>query len=149
MAREITLSEHVRKRNGVPLGAKGSMKNMLERSFGAGSFHLFWRYWNPIWGYYLSRNVMKPLRQYFSAGVATILTFAVSGAAHDLAVAIIKWDAILFFTPWFAFMGIIVVVTNKFGISYARYNWLTRMIVNFAFVSGSLGLMILFRSLFV
>lgn len=54
MRRTISLSEYVKKRNGVALGTFGSMGNMLKRSLGANSFYLFWQYWNPIWDYYLS-----------------------------------------------------------------------------------------------
>ena len=62
MDNSLSLSQNVRKRNGVPLGDRRSMRNMLYRSLGAKSFAVFWRYWNPIWGYYLSRNVMRPLK---------------------------------------------------------------------------------------
>lgn len=79
MHKLISLSAYVKKRNGLPLGASGSMRNMLQRSLGAGGFHLFWHYWNPIWGYYLSRHVMKPLSQVFPKGLATVVTFSVSG----------------------------------------------------------------------
>lgn len=48
--RTTTLSEYVERRNGVPLGARGSLANMLRRSLGARSFAGFWRYWSPIWG---------------------------------------------------------------------------------------------------
>ena len=34
----LTLAQYVRNRNGVPLGASGSLGNMLKRSLGAGSF---------------------------------------------------------------------------------------------------------------
>ena len=90
MHRSITLSEYVKKRNGVALGASGSMTNMLKRSLGANSFYLFWQYWNPIWGYYLSRKVMKPLSDFLPIWLAIILTFAVSGGLHDLAVTMVK-----------------------------------------------------------
>ncbi len=45
MKSKLSLAQYVKKRNGVPLGASGSMTNMLSRSFGAASFlsapHLF------------------------------------------------------------------------------------------------------------
>ncbi|MFT5676243.1 MAG: GR25 family glycosyltransferase involved in LPS biosynthesis [Paraglaciecola sp.] len=106
MHKTISLSEYVKKRNGVALGAPRSMTNMLKRSLGASSFYLFWQYWNPIWGYYLSRKVMKPLSQLFPIWLAMIMTFAVSGALHDLAVTIIKWKLTFFFTPWFSLMAL-------------------------------------------
>ncbi|MEZ9198649.1 acyltransferase [Shewanella sp. 10N.286.54.B9] len=140
MHRTITLSEYVKKRNGVALGASGSMVNMLKRSLGASSFYLFWQYWNPIWGYYLSRNIMKPLSERLPLWLAIILTFAVSGALHDLAITLVKWQLTFFFTPWFSLMGIIVLLTKKFAISYGEYRWLIRALVNLSLIAVSLVL---------
>ena len=138
MHRTITLSEYVKKRNGVALGEPGSMVNMLKRSLGAGSFYLFWQYWNPIWGYYLSRNIMKPLSKRLPLWLAIILTFAVSGALHDLAITLVKWQLTFFFTPWFSIMGIIVLVTKKFAISYGEHHWLIRALINLSLIAVSL-----------
>ena len=91
----ITLSQYVKRRTGVPLGSKHSMRNMLYRALGAKSFPLFWHYWNPIWGYYLSRNVMRPLASFLPVSLATLVTFLVSGGLHDIAVSIIKWKITL------------------------------------------------------
>lgn len=41
MRSTLSLSQYVKKRNGVPLGASHSMRNMLSRSFGAKSFPIF------------------------------------------------------------------------------------------------------------
>jgi len=147
MLRNITLSEYVKRRNGVPLGASGSMKNMLRRSFGAGYFYLFWQYWNPIWGYYLSRYVMKPVSQFFPRWFAIICTFAVSGAIHDLAVSLVKWQLIIFFTPWFILMGIMVVISYKFKISYSLYDKRIRMTINLMIIVSNLILTRLFLHL--
>jgi len=104
MQTTLSLSQYVKKRNGVPLGANHSMRNMLSRALGAKSFPIFWHYWNPIWGYYLSRNVMRPISQFLPMWLAVLLTFLVSGALHDIAVALVKCQAIFFFTPWFGIM---------------------------------------------
>ncbi|WP_287008332.1 MBOAT family O-acyltransferase [Alteromonas sp.] len=69
---------------------------MLSRSLGAKSFSHFWRYWNPIWSYYLSRYVMRPLSKWLPQWLTIMITFAVSGALHDLAVTLLKWHAIFF-----------------------------------------------------
>jgi hypothetical protein len=130
MHRSITLSEYVKKRNGLALGAPGSMKNMLKRSLGASSFYLFLQYWNPIWGYYLSRKVMKPLSDFLPMWLAIIFTFAVSGALHDLAITLVKWEVTFFFTPWFSLMSLIVLATKKFDVSYSEHHWLVRSLIN-------------------
>ena len=111
-----------------------TMGNMLNRSLGANSFHLFWKYWNPIWGYYLSRNVMKPANKLFPFWFAVLVTFAVSGALHDLAVSLVKLEITFLFTPWFLLMGFIVLITKKFEVSYQGYQWLTRAAINITII---------------
>ena len=140
MHRTLSLSEYVKRRNGVALGASGSMENMLKRSLGASSFYLFWQYWNPIWGYYLSYKVMRPLSSLMPVWFAIIGTFAVSGGLHDLAVSLVKWQFTFFFTPWFVLMGIFVVLTKKFAISYTKHSWLTRALINTSLIVISLVL---------
>ena len=146
MHKTITLSEYVKKRNGIALGASGSMNNSLKRSLGAGSFYLFWQYWNPIWGYYLSRNVMKPLARLLPTWLATVMTFAVSGGLHDLAVILFKWKLTFFFTPWFVLMSILVLFTKRFGISYHKYRWIIRASLNIAFIAACLALTMVLES---
>ena len=140
MKRKLSLAQYVKKRNGVPLGASDSMKNMLLRSFGAPSFPVFWHYWNPIWGYYLSRNVMRPIANFFPISLAIFITFLVSGALHDIAVSIIKWKTIFFFTPWFGVMGLMVIGSKGAGISYGHLIWPVRALINASFILISLGI---------
>jgi len=142
---KISLAKYVKKRNGLPLGSHGSLQAMLKRSFGAKSFYLFWQYWNPIWGFYLSRNVMRPLNMVFPIWLSILLTFAVSGALHDLAVTVIKWQVVCFFTPWFALMGIIVLISKSYNISYQGSSWFIRMLFNLFFLVFSFSLILLFQ----
>ena len=148
MKSKLSLAQYVKKRNGVPLGASDSMKNMLSRSFGASSFPVFWRYWNPIWGYYLSRNVMRPVANFLPISLATFITFLVSGALHDIAVSIIKWKAILFFTPWFGLMGLMVIGSKGVGISYGHVSWPVRALINASFIFISLGITYFLETLY-
>lgn len=140
MKSNLTLAEFVRRRNGVPLGAPGSLSNMFRRSLGAESFARFWQFWNPIWGYYLGRFIFAPLKKNLRAAVALVLTFAVSGALHDLAVMAVKWHYVFFFTPWFSLMGLTVVLTRKWNIHYENYHWTSRALFNAGFVLGNLAL---------
>jgi hypothetical protein len=106
------------------------MRNMLTRSLGAKSFPVFWYYWNPIWSYYLSRNVMRPLNKFLPTSLAVFITFIISGALHDLAVSLVKWKAVFFFTPWFGLMGLIVIASTKLSVSYGHFAWHTRATIN-------------------
>lgn len=64
----------------------------------------FWRYWNLLWGYYLSRFVMRPASRLLPIWLATIVTFLVSGALHDIAVSLIKWKVVVFMTHFLWFL---------------------------------------------
>ena len=144
----VSLAQYVKKRNGVPLGASGSMRNMLFRAFGARSFQVFWRHWNPIWGYYLSRDIMRPLANFLPISLATLVTFLVSGALHDIAVSIIKWKIVLFFTPWFGLMGLVVIVSKAVGLSYGQVSWPIRALTNASFIFVSLGVTYFLETLY-
>ena len=134
MNKTTSLSEYVKKRNGVAIGFPGSMSNMLKRSLGANSFYLFWQYWNPIWGYYLSLKIMKPLSRIFPLWLAIMMTFGVSGMLHDLAITIVKWKLTFLFTPWFLLISLIVLATKAFGISYKNHHWLVRASINIGLI---------------
>ena len=148
MKSTLSLAQYVKKRNGVPLEASGSMRNMLFRAFGARSFQVFWRHWNPIWGYYLSRDIMRPLANFLPISLATLTTFLFSGALHDIAVSIIKWKIILFFTPWFGLMGLIVIFSKWAGISYGQVRWPVRVLTNASFIFVSLGVTYFLETLY-
>ncbi len=130
----MTLGQYVRKRTGLALGAKGSLENMLTRSLGAGSFAGFWHYWNPIWSYYLARYIMKPSNKLLPTKLAVIVTFLVSGALHDLAVMLIKWKPLCFFTPWFGLMGLLVVISAWLNINYSRLPFWGRAALNIGLI---------------
>lgn len=140
MADHISLAQYVHKRTGVPLGHKDSMRNMLTRSLGASSFYLFWRYWNPVWGYYLSRYVMKPSHKALPLWCAVIVTFAVSGALHDLAVSLVKLKPVFFFTPWFTVMAIAVLITQLANVQFTRAPWWLRALMNVSIIALCYGL---------
>jgi len=137
MQKVLTLGEYVKKRNGVAIGGSGSMSNMLKRSIGAGSFDVFWQYWNPIWGYYLNKKVMKPLSRVFPVWLAIIMTFFVSGFLHDVAITLVRREITVVFTTWFTLMSFAVVATKAFNISYRTQHWVVRSAINLTIIVGS------------
>jgi D-alanyl-lipoteichoic acid acyltransferase DltB (MBOAT superfamily) len=134
--RELTLSQYIRRRNGLPAGARGSVRNMLDRSLGAGSFAGFWRHWNPVFGYGLGRYVFTPLRRVFPSSIAVVATFVVSGAIHDLV------------TPWFFFLGLGVLGGRAARMDFSDQPWLTRAAVNTAYVITCLAAVLSLKALY-
>ncbi len=132
----MTLSEFVLRRNGVPLGAGDSLRNMLSRSLGAGTFSEFWQYWNPIWGYYLGMYIFKPLKSILPSSLALIITFVACGFIHDLAVMLIKWKFSLLLTQWFLIMGLSLIFGKYTNINYSKFHWIVRAAINTAVIAG-------------
>jgi len=145
----VTLREYVRKRNGVPLGAKGSLRNMFYRSLGSNQFSGFWHYWNPIWGYYLGKFIFKPLRNKLSINVSIILTFFVSGFIHDLVVSVIYFKIFILITPWFLLMGLLVITSNELGILIKSPIWIYRALVNIGYIGSSLFIVLSIKNMYV
>lgn len=91
---------------------------------------------------------MRPLNTFLPASISTFITFVVSGALHDLAVSLVKWNAVVFFTPWFGLMGLVVIGSSKTGISYGHFAWYTRASINVSIIVVSLCLTYLVESIY-
>lgn len=126
----LTLQQYIRKRNGVPIGANKSLRNMLYRSIGARNFATFWIYWNPIFGYYLGKFIFKPLRKIFSIQFALLITFILCGLIHDFVTTVVHRDISLFFSQWFLLMGLWVIYTNFLKQDFLNRAWTIRAIMN-------------------
>ena len=138
----MTLADYVRRRNGLPLGAPGSLRAMLHRSFGARSFDGFWQHWNPIFGYYLGTRVFVPLKRVTPAYVALLLTFVFTGIIHDAVTMLVRKDIAFLFTPWFLFLGLGlgVVVAKVIRMDVGAYPWPFRAALHSCYLAASLGL---------
>jgi len=129
----LTLSEYVFKRNGVTLGSKGSLVKNLKNSFGAESNVDFWKHWNPIWGFYLSKFIYLPLKNICPQSIAVLAVlaaFAVSGSLHDLAIGIVGQGWQNFFTIWFLIMGLFLNASKSLDINYSKFRFTVRVIIN-------------------
>ncbi len=133
---QLTLQAYVRRRlgDGSDLDRLG---RMFSRSFGAGSFAAFWRYWNPVYSYYLDRFCYRPLRRWLPRPVAVICTFACSGFfLHDLpfwwGVSALRTCSlpVPFVALWFATMGVVALAEARLGVGYAALPIRTRVALN-------------------
>lgn len=136
----MTLRDYVRRRNGLPLGAPGSLRAMLRRSFGARSFDGFWQHWNPIFGYYLGTRVFVPLKRITPRYVALLLTFVFTGIIHDAVTMAVRKDVAFLFTPWFFFLGVGVVLAKVVRMDMGGHAWPFRAAAHAGYLAASLGL---------
>lgn len=145
---KITLSEYIKKRNGVALGNSKSLRNNLYRSLGSKNFSTFWKYWNPIFGYYLGKYIFKPLKILFPVTIAFLLTFIFCGLIHDAVTTLVRGEISIFFTIWFLFMGIAVLITKFFNHNFSRQNWFIRAVINLTIIGICLLLTIFIKEHF-
>ena len=108
------------------------------RSLGAGKFSEFWKYWNPIWSYYLGKYIFKPLKMVFPSAFALILTFTFCGFLHDVAIMLLHWNFELLLTPWFFLMSLLVVIGEFTKIDYSKFTWIIRATINIIIISSCL-----------
>lgn len=144
----MNLSEYVKKKNGVPIGHSGSLRNNLQRSLGAKNFPSFWNFWNPIFGYYLGTRVFKPIKKLFPVGIAVVLTFIFCGLVHDLVTTIIRGKPSFFFVVWFLVMGVVVAISKQINYDLSHRKWVLRALVNLSIIAVCLLLTIYLNKFF-
>lgn len=138
--RELTLSRYILRRNGVPAGAPGSLRNMLHRALGAPTFAGFWRHWNPVFGYLLGRHVFAPLKRVMPAAPALVATFVACGALHDLVTMAVRGAPAFLFTPWFFFLGSGVLLARALGWDLSGRAWAVRAAANLCYLAACLAI---------
>ena len=132
--RQLTLAQYVKRRNGVALGGKGALGKMFKRSFGSGTFEGFWRYWNPLWGYFLAKWFFIPLKNFLPTALAVMITFAISGALHDLAVILLTKKISYLITLWFSVMGVFLVLLTSLNVNYEKAHFIVRATINLSII---------------
>jgi len=108
---------------------------MFVLSFGAKSFTDFWRYWNPLYHYFLSYWIYKPLRKILPRSLAVILSFAFCGFFfHDILVILFTGKPLI--TIWFVLLGFGVVVSEATHMDLSNRPVSVRIAVNIAYLGG-------------
>ena len=134
------LREYVERRLGR--GATTQLRNVVLRPLGASSFSEFWRYWNPVYGYFLSYYAYRPLRRVFPRPLAVLLTFVGCGfLLHDLVGW--AWSGQASFpemTAIFALFGIGVVLSDALRVDLARYPFAVRALANAGCIAASVAI---------
>jgi len=147
MSGRPTYAEYERRRLGSPETRWAGIAYSFRRSFGASSFAAFWRYWNPLFSYYLYYRCYRPLSRFLPRFLAVILTFAVSGAIHDFFASLVTADFFVLFTPVFGIFGLLVVIEERIGWRFAGAPFWLRAALHSAVIGGAVTLGVVVRSL--
>jgi D-alanyl-lipoteichoic acid acyltransferase DltB (MBOAT superfamily) len=98
------------------LGARGGPQawfNFFVRPFGARSFAEFWRFWNPVYSYFLLYFVYRPLAR----------------------VVRVRWRRSRLF-------GVVVVVSDALHMDLSQWPVWARTTTNLAYLGGCVGAML-------
>jgi len=139
---KMTLTDYIKKRNGVSIGSSKSLRNNLYRSLGSKNFSTFWNYWNPIFGYYLGKFIFKPMKKIFPVAFSLLITFFICGLIHDTVTTIFRGEISFFFSIWFLFMGLAVLITRTLKHNFSNQVWIARAFINLSIISVCLVLTI-------
>ena len=133
-SRRPTLGEYVERRLGR--GSWAQARNVLAKPFGARSFAEFWRYWNPVYGYFLYYYSYRPLRRTVPRPAAAWLTFLLCGfVLHDLvgwlAARTVRFPEM---TLLFALFGAGAIASEALHIDTSRHPFAVRAPANAAWL---------------
>ena len=128
--RKFTIS-----RIGNPKSPWDGLRRMFSRSFGAKSFTDFWRYWNPVYHYFLSYWVYRPLRKLVPRPIAVVLSFVFCGFFfHDL--ILLPFTHIPIITIWFLLLGVGVIISETLHMDLSNQSQSLRITVNITYLFG-------------
>lgn len=122
--------------------AFGLLNVSIEKAFHARSFKLFWRYWNPLYGYLLSKYINKPLSRKLNDKISTILTFIFSGLVlHDswlMPLYYILFNKIIFFPVTIIFFcyAIVLVIEDTFRLRKNTTDDKIHVLINIVYILG-------------
>lgn len=77
-----------------------------------------------------------PAQRWVSKSISLLISFAVSGALHDLAIGLATGNWQVFFSIWFLFMGFFLLLSRKWDVTYSQFPFLIRMGINLVSLSG-------------
>jgi hypothetical protein len=118
---------------GYPTGPWDALIKMFSFSFGARSFADFWRYWNPVYHYFLSYWVYRPIRRVLPRSVAVLLSFAFCGFFfHDL--FLLPFTRMPLITIWFTLLGAGVIAGEILKMDLSELPLFFRVLVNSTYI---------------
>ena len=91
-----------------------------------------------MFGYFLGRYVFVPLKSAVPSALALIATFVVCGAIHDLVAVAVRGSTVFFFTPWFFFLSVGVLLGQISGLDLSAKPWSVRAAVNISYALACL-----------
>ena len=123
------------RRMGNPTGPLDGLSKMISLSFGAKSFADFWRYWNPVYHYFLFYWVYLPLRKLLPRPFAVLISFIFCGLFfHDI--FLLPFMHMPLITAWFLILGVGVIVGELLHMDLSSKPRSLRIIVNILYIVG-------------
>lgn len=135
MKKRISFKEFTLRRMRNPTGPWDGLRQMLVLSFGARSFADFWRYWNPVYHYFLLNWIYRPMRKFLPRPIAILVSFGFCGFFfHDL--FLLPFTRIPLITLWFLLLGAGVTISEALHMDLHDRPLSFRVAVNVLYILG-------------
>ena len=137
----MTIEEYIKGIVGTS-GAMGQLRTSVNKAFQSPSFRLFWRNWNPLVGYFLSKNVNRPVARKLNGVISSLLTFLFSGLIlHDIWIMPLFYiflDKVVFFPVTFIFFcfWFVMIAENLIKFRENVTNTTIHVLINIIYVIG-------------
>ncbi len=107
----------------------------------APGFHMFWRRWNPLFGFGL-------FRLYGSLGgdrnhiIATLAVFSLAGFIHDIVLTLLIGEPAIILTTAWIFFGAASLTSRAVAprLGFRRWPWLALALLNLSLIAAGLAL---------
>ncbi len=112
------------------------LKVMFKKSFQASSYRKFWWYWNPVYNYFLTKYIYRPLKKILPNSISMLITFLASGfLLHDLPIMLIILATVKLILPFpttifFIVLGTTVIVSEKLKLNFVHFQPKNRIIIH-------------------
>ncbi len=122
--------------------ALGQLQSSIIKSFQSTSFKLFWRNWNPLFGYFLSKIINRPVSRKLNGVISSLFTFLFSGLIlHDIWIMplfYILFHKVVFFPVTLIFFCFWFVMILESSIKFRKNlnNRRIHVLINIIYVIG-------------
>lgn len=112
------------------------LEAMFEKSFRASSYRKFWWYWNPVYNYFLTKYIYRPLKKILPNSISMLITFLASGfLLHDLPIMLIILVTAKLILPFpttifFIVLGTTVIVSENLKLNFVHIQPKNRIIIH-------------------
>ncbi|QCK15793.1 hypothetical protein DCC35_14075 [Mangrovivirga cuniculi] len=83
----------------------------------------------------MGKFIFKPLKKVFPEAISLLFTFIFCGLIHDAVTTVYRGKISFFFSIWFLFMALAVLMTRILKHNFSKQGWLVRASINLGIIA--------------